>query len=151
MTVVPLHQTASKASRPALPADEVFSRRLPTTEAELLRLDPLRHHNISSSKPTSPSSLPTVTIPTPSRPKSAPKPAVATIGAGPEWSVPNESRDVIGKNGKIERRMFEWDEVFKHGDEWSFEEVRTRRAGFLKIALSEVGDWEKTWHEPGGE
>lgn len=142
-------ETASKASRPALSADEVFSRRLPTTEAELLRVDPLRHYNLTSNKPTSPSGLPTVTIPTPSRPKSAPKPATVTIGAGASWTVPDEGRDVPGKNGKVERRMFEWEEVFKHGDEWSFEEVRARKAGLLKIAMSEVGSWEKAWHEPG--
>lgn len=46
--------------------------------------------------------------------------------------------------------MFEWDEVFKNGEEWSFEEIRARRAGLLGDAGKEVRDWEKQWHTPGG-
>lgn len=65
--------------------------------------------------------------------------------------MPNEGRDVPGKNGKIERRMIEWEEVFRAGEEWSFEEIRARRAGLLGSADKDLRDWELQWHAPGGQ
>jgi checkpoint serine/threonine-protein kinase len=75
----------------------------------------------------------------------------STAPGGTAWSVPTEGRDVPGKNGKIERRMFEWEEVFRAGEEWSFEEIRARRAGLLGSAGKEMRDWETQWHAPGGQ
>lgn len=146
-------QTSAQSVRPAASTEEVFGRRQPSSEAELLRADPLRHYNLSAQdKPSPGASLPTVTIPTPSRPKAAPASRTAEAaapGVGLAWTVPEGGRDVAGKNGKVERRMFEWDEVFKHGEEWSFEEVRARRIGLIKIAQTEVREWEAAWHSPG--
>jgi checkpoint serine/threonine-protein kinase len=52
----------------------------------------------------------------------------------------------------MEKRMMNWDAVFKNGDEWSFEEVRARERGLLGKAWREdVKEWESAWHLPGCE
>lgn len=54
--------------------------------------------------------------------------------------------------GKMEKRMLDWDAVFKNGQEWSFEEVRARERGLLgKEWRGAVKDWETSWHLPGCE
>ncbi|KAJ9104483.1 hypothetical protein QFC21_001979 [Naganishia friedmannii] len=114
-------------------SDFISKGNMSHSDAERLRSDPLKNFGQSSHVSGDPSTSQTILL--------AP-------GAGP-WSVPNEGREVPGKNGKIERRMFEWDEVFKNGEEWSFEEIRARRAGLLGAAGKDVRDWEKQWHAPG--
>jgi checkpoint serine/threonine-protein kinase len=52
----------------------------------------------------------------------------------------------------MEKRMMNWDAVFKNGDEWSFEEIRARERGLLgKAWRGDVKEWESTWHLPGCE
>lgn len=52
----------------------------------------------------------------------------------------------------MERRMFDWDSVYKGGEEWSFEEVRARQRGLMgKEWRNEVKEWEILWHVPGCE
>lgn len=105
------------------------------SDAERLRSDPLKNFSQSSHGFSAPNTSQQI---------------ISAPGATP-WSVPNEGREVPGKNGKIERRMFEWDEVFKNGEEWSFEEIRARRAGLLGDAGKDVREWERQWHAPGGK
>jgi hypothetical protein len=110
------------------------------SDAEMLRSDPLKNFAQNASIPHAASS----STHSSTGPSTAPAPGATA------WSVPNEGREVPGKNGKIERRMFEWDEVFRNGEEWSFEEIRARRSGLLGSVGKEVRDWEKQWHAPGG-
>jgi hypothetical protein len=54
--------------------------------------------------------------------------------------------------GKPERRMFDWDAVYKGGEEWSFEEVKARQRGLLgREYRGDVKEWEMGWHLPGCE
>lgn len=118
-------------------SNDLFQRgNMSHSDAEMLRSDPLKNfaHSAASSSSNS----------------VAGQSKTAAPGAT-AWSVPNEGREVPGKNGKIERRMFEWDEVFRNGEEWSFEEIRARRAGLLGSVGREVRDWEMQWHAPGGQ
>lgn len=68
----------------------------------------------------------------------------------------DEGQEVVGKGGKIERRMFVWDEVFRDGTEFCFEEIRAGRMGLAQGSSSgwgakEVRDWEMEWHTPTRE
>lgn len=55
-------------------------------------------------------------------------------------------------NGKKEKRMFNWDLVYKDGEEWSFEEIRAKQRGLYgKEWRGEVQEWESQWHKPGCE
>lgn len=75
-------------------------------------------------------------------------------GKGLEKPVPTEDGpEVVGKNGKIERRMFKWDAVFpKECLEFCFEEVRLQNYGAFgdRVTLAEdrVKAWETMWHTP---
>ncbi|KAJ9111395.1 hypothetical protein QFC19_001164 [Naganishia cerealis] len=112
------------------------------SDAEQLRSDPLKNFAQTSQTPGVP---PIAEI---GKKLSTGQQHVSAPGATP-WSVPNEGKEVPGKNGKIERRMFEWDEVFKNDEEWSFEEIRARKAGLLGNVGKEVREWERQWHAPG--
>ena len=67
------------------------------------------------------------------------------------WECPTDGPEVKGTGGKIERRMFDWNEVYKGGEEWSFEEIRTRKRGLLGKDWGELQAWEIEWHKPGCE
>jgi checkpoint serine/threonine-protein kinase len=48
--------------------------------------------------------------------------------------------------------MFDWEKVYRNGEEYSFEEIRVRSLGLLgKEWRGEVKDWEMEWHAPGCE
>lgn len=139
-------------------ADEQFSRgRMTPHEAEALRADPLRFYDLPAGATAASNDLP----PAPAMPKirsvsgskkaSSSASASSSTPSGAAWTMPEEGRDVPGKNGKVERRMIEWDQVFRDGDEWSFEEIRARRAGLARSGrvLKAVEDWERNWHQPG--
>ena len=66
------------------------------------------------------------------------------------WACPADGQEIVDAKGKIERRMFPWDAVFKSDEEWSFEELRARQRGILgKEYRKDVQEWERAWHEPG--
>lgn len=117
------------------------------TEAELLKTDPLRHYDTSSVSTTVPS------IPAPPSARKPPRPTKASSSFTPTpWSCPNDGPVVKDARGKTEKRMFDWNGVFKGGEEWSFEEVRARGRGLLgKEWKGEVKEWETRWHMPGCE
>lgn len=118
------------------------------TEAELLRADPLRHYDTSDIS----NEIPTIPAPAPSRkpshkPRSKDKAFVPT-----QWELPTDGPLIKDAKGKSERRMFNWDAVYKNGEEWSFEEVRARERGLLgKQWRGDVQDWERGWHVAGCE
>ncbi|WVF67371.1 hypothetical protein IAT40_002126 [Kwoniella sp. CBS 6097] len=126
-------------------AEEVFARiRQPPTEAELLKADPLRHYDTSALSTAVPS------LPAPPSVRKVPKPIKSSHFVMQPWECPKDGPEVKGSNGKVERRMFDWDSVYKGNDEWSFEEVRARQRGLLgKEWRGEVRPWERTWHMPG--
>ncbi|WVR09655.1 hypothetical protein IAU60_006729 [Kwoniella sp. DSM 27419] len=126
-------------------ADEVFSRaKQPPSEAELLKSDPLRHYDTSALSTTIPS------LPAPPSARKPPKPTKAAPFVMQPWECPKDGQEIVGTGGKVERRMFDWDSVFKNGDEWSFEEVRARQRGLLgKEWKGEIKAWERSWHAPG--
>ncbi|KAK8853458.1 hypothetical protein IAR55_004165 [Kwoniella newhampshirensis] len=128
-------------------ADEVFSRikQQPPTEAELLKSDPLRHYDTTALSTDIPS------LPAPPSARKPPKPSkpLSHFVMKP-WECPTDGPEVKGNGGKVERRMFDWNNVFRGKDEWSFEEVRARQRGLMgKDWRGDVKDWEKTWHKPG--
>ncbi|WWD19886.1 hypothetical protein CI109_104355 [Kwoniella shandongensis] len=128
-------------------ADEVFSRirQQPPTEAELLKSDPLRHYDTSALSTDIPS-LPAP--PSARKPPKASKPAAHFVMK--PWECPTDGPEVRSNAGKVERRMFDWNNVFKGNDEWSFEEVRARQRGLIgKEWKGEVKEWEMAWHKPG--
>jgi checkpoint serine/threonine-protein kinase len=52
--------------------------------------------------------------------------------------------------------MFQWDEVFRNGTEYCFEELRAASMGLADAVSSgwgakEVRDWELEWHTPTRE
>lgn len=69
------------------------------------------------------------------------------------WAVPSDGPELKDSKGRVkERRMFDWEQVYKHEDEWSFAEIRARQRGLLgKSWRGEVKEWETTWHAPGCE
>lgn len=135
------------------PAENVFSRaRQPPTEAELIKSDPLRYYNLTSAPSTD---LPAPSMPPPPSARKAPRPkASGSSGFRPtQWELPTDGKETKDSKGRIkERRMFDWDQVYKHDEEWSFEEVRARQRGLLgKEWRGEVQAWERAWHAPGCE
>ncbi|WWC72267.1 uncharacterized protein I206_106229 [Kwoniella pini CBS 10737] len=128
-------------------ADEVFVRqRQPPTEAELLKSDPLRHYDTSNLSTAIPS------LPAPPSARKPPKPNGKPTGGFvmSPWECPKDGFEVRSAAGKLERRMFDWNAVFKNDDEWSFEEIRARQRGLLgRDWKGEVKEWERTWHLPG--
>jgi checkpoint serine/threonine-protein kinase len=122
------------------------------TDAELLRLDPLRHYDTTG---VATAAFPTTaSLPPPPQPRKKPPKVTkqSTAFVKEPWEVPAGGREVQSSSGKTERRMFDWDEVYRNGDEWSFEEVRARKMGLLgKTWRGDVADWEREWHRPGGE
>ncbi|WWC91964.1 uncharacterized protein L201_006917 [Kwoniella dendrophila CBS 6074] len=127
-------------------AEEVFVRqRQPPTEAELLKSDPLRHYDTSDLPTTIPS------LPAPPSARKPPKPTKSSSHFVPKpWECPRDGPEIKSATGKTERRMFDWNAVFKNNDEWSLEEVRARQRGLLgKEWKGEVKDWERAWHQPG--
>ncbi|WRT69974.1 uncharacterized protein IL334_006965 [Kwoniella shivajii] len=127
-------------------ADEVFVRhRQPPTEAELLKSDPLRHYDTSELSTAIPS------LPAPPSTRKPPKPTKPSSHfVMKPWECPTDGPEVKGNGGKVERRMFDWNAVFKGDEEWSFEEVRARQRGLLgKERRGEIKDWERDWHKPG--
>jgi checkpoint serine/threonine-protein kinase len=66
------------------------------------------------------------------------------------WECPTDGPEVNGNGGKIERKMMDWNNVYKNGEEWSFEEVRARQRGLLgKEWRGDLKQWESGWHKPG--
>ncbi|OCF61498.1 BUB protein kinase [Kwoniella mangroviensis CBS 10435] len=129
-------------------ADEVFVRqKQPPTEAELLKSDPLRHYDTSELSTALPS------LPAPPSARKPPKPAKASSSSRfvmQAWECPRDGPDTRNAAGKVERRMFDWNAVYKNGDEWSFEEIRARQRGLLgREWKGEVKEWERSWHNPG--
>ncbi|WVQ75553.1 hypothetical protein IAR50_005180 [Cryptococcus sp. DSM 104548] len=139
---------------------EVFSRhKQPPTEAELLKSDPLRHYDTSSLSTDLP------LLPAPPSARKPPRPtkhaAPAAAGPGPAkaaqskhvmqpWTCPTDGPLVTMANGKKERRMFDWDMVYKDGDEFNFEQIRAKQRGLYgREGKGEVQDWEREMHKPG--
>jgi checkpoint serine/threonine-protein kinase len=68
------------------------------------------------------------------------------------WECPTDGPMVRTATGKVEVRKFDWDNVYKGGEEWSFEEVRARTRGLMgKEWRGNVKGWERAWHKPGGK
>ncbi|ODO01472.1 hypothetical protein I350_06292 [Cryptococcus amylolentus CBS 6273] len=142
-------------------ASEVFSRhRQPPTEAELLKSDPLRHYDTSSLS----TDLPSLPAPPSARkPPRLTKVAAPAAGAAPApakaaqakyvmqpWTCPSDGPLVKMANGKQERRMFDWDMVYKDGDEYNFEQIRAKQRGLYgREGRGEVQAWEREMHKPG--
>ena len=61
--------------------------------------------------------------------------------------------DILDSSGKVQRRYhFDFAQVYKGDDEWSFAEVRARQRGLMgREWRGEVQDWERQWHAPGCE
>lgn len=132
-------------------AEDVFARsKNPLSEAELLKSDPLRMYDTSTLSTTIPS-LPAPPVrKAPSRPPSALASSTSSSGYIKQpWECPTDGPDVVGGNGKLERRMFDWNAVYRNKEEWSFEEIRARERGLLGKDYKDVKDWETDWHKPG--
>ena len=133
-------------------AEDVLAKsKHPLNEAELLRSDPLRNYDTSSLSTTVPSIPSLPAVPSTRRP---PRPAKASSSqfVMRPWECPTDGPEVKGNGGKVERRMFDWDSVYKGREEWSFEEVRARQRGLMgKEWRGEVKEWESAWHIPGCE
>lgn len=132
-------------------ADEVFTRvRQRSNETDMLRSNPLQNFDtsaMSSSLPT----IPSLPAPPVARKVSRPKSSSSHFVMLP-WECPVDGPEVKDAKGKIQRRMFDWSQVFKNQEEWSFEEVRARQRGLLgKEWRGAVQDWERGWHRPGCE
>ncbi|WVN86382.1 uncharacterized protein L203_101546 [Cryptococcus depauperatus CBS 7841] len=137
---------------------EVFSRhKQPPTEAELLKLDPLRHYDISNLSTEIPSLPAPPSTRKPPRPNRSSTQPLQNPSNRPNeqhvmqpWTCPTDGPFVTLPNGKKERRMFNWDLVYKDGEEWSFEEIRSKQRGLYgKGWRGEVKEWERAWHKPG--
>lgn len=140
------------------PADNIFSRsRQPPTEAELIKSDPLRYYNLASSSSTAAAHvIPAPSMPPPPSTRKAPRYKASSSGSGfrpTTWGFPTDGPETKDSKGRVkERRVFDWDQVYKAGEEWSFEEVRARQRGLLgKEWRGEVQGWELGWHAPGCE
>lgn len=129
------------------PAEEALFKPKQLTEAELLRANPLRHYDTS----TLSTDIPSIPAPPKARKPSKTKPATGNfVPTG--WVFPTEGALITDAKGKKEKRMFNWDAVYKNGEEWSFEEVRARERGLLgRQWRGELQEWERGWHQPGCE
>jgi len=127
----------------------VFAKsRQPLNEAELLKADPLRYYDTSAVSTTVPA---VPTVPAPPLTRKVPKQARASPSqyVMQPWECPTDGPELKGNGGKVERRMFDWKNVYKGGEEWSFEEVRARQRGLLgKEWKADIGEWETGWHKP---
>ena len=127
------------------PAEDTLFKPKKLTDAEILRKNPLLHYEndiVSSALPT---------IPAPPSSRKPPRPKVPAYVAQP-WVCPTDGQLIKDSKGKMEKRMLDWNAVFKNGEEWSFEEVRARERGLLgKEWRGAVKDWETSWHLPGCE
>ncbi|CED82687.1 protein kinase [Phaffia rhodozyma] len=136
-------------------SDDVFSlhpRSDALPEWKALSRDPLRNMRStpapSSSRyavgPSAPAPAPVpapVSIPStmPSTTQSR-KPSLKTVVGSStgylsrftKWEVPDRTAP-LNKAGKPESRKFCWDEVYRDGKEWTFEEIRARRMGLLGL------------------
>lgn len=151
----------------AIAAGDVIRAKAPPNEAEMLRFDPLRNFDVGPINPNLPVPPPTVA---PAAPTSARKPQPKSREAREKergerkdkekrrerskyvmepWTCPTDGPEVRDAKGKLERRMFDWDAVFKGGEEYSFEEVRARQRGLLGKQYKPVADWEREWHAGG--
>ncbi|KAL7424504.1 protein kinase [Cryptotrichosporon argae] len=134
----------------AVRADDVLGglRKQPPTEAEMIRANPLRHFDVAAA---STSALAIPSLPAPPAPHSArkPKPKKREAYTPAPWVCPTEGAETRDSKGKVERRAFDWDAVYRGGEEWSFEEVRARARGMLGKDSGEVKAWERAWHKPG--
>ena len=136
------------------PAEEHLLRiRAPQSEAELLKHDPLRNFDLSGMKAVEPPTLPpppqVKEVKTRKSSKAVARPAEEL---GRPWTVPTDGPEIKDPKGKTQRRMFDWDAVYKNAEEWSFEEIRARQRGLLgKEWKGEVQDWERQWHSPGSK
>lgn len=113
----------------------------PTFVADSIRSDPLRNFGKDAKKVAPDGKKSSKTKLSSSKPK-------LTAAANTD-----EGQEVIGKNGKIERRMFQWDQVFRNGTEYCFEELRAASMGLGNSSSSgwgakDVRDWELEWHTP---
>nr|KIR49111.1 BUB protein kinase [Cryptococcus bacillisporus CA1280] len=158
---VEVFQDGEESVAPVQTDFEVFSRhKQPPTEAELLKFDPLRHYDttnlftdipslpapLSARKPPKPSKS-TSSQPAPTKPSSSTN---AVRHVMQPWTCPTDGPLITLGNGKKEKRMFNWDLVYKDGEEWSFEEIRAKQRGLYgKEWRGEVQDWERQWHKPG--
>ncbi|CAK9780273.1 hypothetical protein CC85DRAFT_201541 [Cutaneotrichosporon oleaginosum] len=135
---------------------EVMRAKAPPSEAEMLRLDPLRNFDVGaiSTLPTVPETRPTALV-APAAPTSARKPSKDKKREKRHkfvmepWTCPTGGAEIVDAKGKRERRMFDWDAVFRGGEEWSFEEVRARQRGLLGKEYKPVTAWERAWHAGG--
>ncbi|BEJ07792.1 hypothetical protein CcaverHIS641_0410610 [Cutaneotrichosporon cavernicola] len=140
---------------------DVMRAKAPPNEAEKLRFDPLRNFDVGpiNAFPSLPTeSRPPVPPVAPAAPTSARKPSSRDKEKKREkrhrfvmepWTCPTGGAEIVDAKGKHERRMFDWDAVFKGGEEWSFEEVRARQRGLLGKVYKPVAAWERTWHAGG--
>ncbi|WVQ78936.1 hypothetical protein IAT38_001028 [Cryptococcus sp. DSM 104549] len=145
---------------------DVFSRhRQPPTEAEMLKSNPLRHYDTSGlstavpSLPAPPSARkPLRSTKTPAAAPAPPSVPAPTTSAPAQtgryimqpWAPPTDGPEVKLANGKVERRMFKWDAVYKDGEEWSEREIRAKKMGLWgKEWRGKVQAWEREWHKPG--
>lgn len=125
--------------------DAGFAKPLPPTfVADSIRADPLKNFSTKESKKASSSS---------EKKSSKSKSSSSRSKTPVSTNTGDEGQEVVGKGGKIERRMFQWDEVYRNGTEFCFEEIRAARMGLGSGSSSgwgakEVRDWELEWHTP---
>ncbi|OXG21450.1 checkpoint serine/threonine-protein kinase [Cryptococcus neoformans Ze90-1] len=158
---VEVFQDGEEGVAPVQTNFEVFSRhKQPPTEAELLKSDPLRHYDTTNLSTDIPS------LPAPPSARKPPKPLKSNSSASAStkpssninavrhvmqpWTCPTDGPLIKLANGTKERRMFNWELVYKDGEEWSFEEIRAKQRGLYgKEWRREVQEWERQWHKPG--
>ena len=87
-------------------------------------LPPAPAHTISAALALAPASIPT------SASRTTPASTSGFIASIPRWEMPDLT-PAVSKNGKPERRRWNWNDVYAGGREWSFEEIRARREGWL--------------------
>lgn len=133
----------SSLTSPHYPQDDAaFVKPLPPTfVADSIRSDPLKNFGKDTKKVASDG-------------KKSSKTKSSSLKTRPVAAAnTDEGQEVIGKNGKIERRMFQWDQVFRNGTEYCFEELRAASMGLGDSSSSgwgakDVRDWELEWHTP---
>ena len=140
------------ATGAARPADDLFSKgRQITSDADLIKADPLRFYDLSAAVPAPAP----VSLPAPPSARKPPRPAPTAqsynITKMSEWDAWKSTVDVVDeRTGKMSRRKFDVEQVYKNKEEWSFNEIRARQRGLLgRDWRGEVQDWERAWHAPG--